>query len=163
MVRLITEEQKKYILEHLNDLPRAQVAKDAGVGLTTLYRFIHAYGGERHTCRTNASILEYIRCHYSDMTAREISEKLGITPNWVNCLAKRMGVSHSPETVARIKRLIHGEGRRAIDYKKVVRKVRIRRRLEEMRVWEGKPQLTRMRLKSITTRAYKAKWHLCRH
>lgn len=42
-----------------------------------------------------------------------------------------------------------------------MKKRNARRRLDEMRVWSGQPQLTHFKLKRISHKAYKAKWHLC--
>ena len=39
----LTEEQKSYIVEHINDRPRTAVAKTAGVSMTMLYWVVRMF------------------------------------------------------------------------------------------------------------------------
>lgn len=47
MPRRLTKEQIDYIKVHINDYPRKEVAKAAGVTLHTLYKYITILGGTK--------------------------------------------------------------------------------------------------------------------
>ena len=47
MPRRLTQEQMDYIKAHINDYPRKEVAKAAGVTLHTLYKYITILGGTK--------------------------------------------------------------------------------------------------------------------
>lgn len=161
----ISQEKLDYVLAHINDRPRTKVARDAGVSMTMLYRIVRENGGElRHELSVrDPKTIEIVRKHYPTMTASEIGAMYGMTKSRVNKIAREIGVCHNEETWKRIKEISYAkmkQSRYKIDWHAIAKKSLIKRRLDEYRVWEGKPQLTRMKLKSITTKSYKAKWHL---
>ncbi len=164
----ITQQQRAYIIAHVNDRPRTAVARAAGIGMGALYRIVRENGGElRHDLSTKREgIEETVRRHYPTMTAGEISARFGYSKTRVNTWAQRLGVRHSPETEARMKReqLVRlDECRKRIDRKAAHEKWRRRRRMDELRVLSGQPQRTRFRFKAMPIRIYKAKWYLCRN
>ena len=74
MPRRLTQEQMDYIKVHINDYPRKEVAKAAGVTLHTLYKYITILGGTKIGNKLNNEIIRKISDMYQTMTAREISE-----------------------------------------------------------------------------------------
>lgn len=153
-----------YILAHVNDRPRAKVARDAGVSLNTVYRIVREAGGEMLYGRTrrNAEWVRIVKENYATMAGHEIERKYGITRNRANKIARDLGLRHTQETEERIRReaaerLIASRGH--VDERK--RRWKLTRRMDELRVLSGQPQQTGFKFKSITRRAYAAKWYLC--
>lgn len=135
--RLVTQWQRDYIVAHINDRPRTDVARAAGVSVYTVYRLVREHGGElRHELATRRPDAEGIvrRC-YPVMATADISAKYGISHGTVNKIAAELGVTHGPEVL---------------------------RRMDELRFLSGQPQRTRFRFKAMPVRIHKAKWHLCR-
>ena len=161
----ITDEQRAYVIAHINDRPRAKVAKDAGVGLSTVYRLAGQYGGEmRYDLSTRREgIEECVRRYYPTMTAREIAVKFGYSKARVTVWAERIGVRHDAATEERIRRERCerlAEARRHMDYKAAAEKRRKRREYDELRVMSGLKQLTRLRISSIRPASYNSRWYL---
>lgn len=165
LTQRITQAQVDYVLAHINDRPRTDVAKAAGLGMSTVYRIVRENGGElRHDLSTkHEGIEDTVRRYYPTMTAAEISARFGYSKTRINTWAKRLGVRHSAETDERIKaenmlRLV--EAKKHIDYKAMGERWKRKRRMDELRVLSGLPQRTRFKLKSINSKAYQAKWYL---
>lgn len=161
----LTEEQKAYIVAHINDRPRMAVAKAAGCHVSTVYGIVRKYGGDLRydLSRRNSEWERIVRENYATMSGHEIERKFGMTVNRANKIARRLGLKHSAETEARLLReriLTLAKTRGNADIKARARKWVARRRLDEMRMWEGRPRLTRFRLRTINIKAYRAKWHL---
>lgn len=76
MPRRLTKEQIDYIKVHINDYPRKEVAKAAGVTLHTLYKYITILGGTKIDNKLSKETISQISVMYQTMTAREISEVL---------------------------------------------------------------------------------------
>lgn len=163
----MTEEQERYILAHINDRPRTETARKAGVSLSTVYRLVRLHGGEirREWSARNLAVEEAVRRGYPLKSSRELAAELGLAKSTVLSIAKELSLRHTPETEERLRRKTEEclrRGQEHVDRGANARKCRAKRRLDEWRVMEGKPQQTRFRLKRITQRAYKAKWSLMR-
>lgn len=161
----ITEEQKSYIVEHINDRPRTAVAKAAGVSMTMLYRIVRTHGGEmRHDLsRRNPQHVEIVKKYYPTMTGSEIEAKFAIQKNRADKIAHELGIKHTPETIERIRQEKKDRWKgllNTLDRKAIARKLSTRYKMEYYRKWEGKPQKTKLRLRETSYRIYKAKWHL---
>lgn len=161
----ITPGQRAYILEHLNDRPRMEVARKAGVSVSTVYRLVRENGGgmDYTRDRRNPEWERIVRENYASMSGHEIERRFGITRGRANRIARDLGLRHTAETWLEIRRMCQENlagGRRNVDWKKAARKTRAKRRLDEMRMWEGKPRLTKLRLRVITTAACRAKCQL---
>lgn len=162
----VTAEQERYILAHLNDRPRAAVARKAGVGKGTVYRLVREHGGElrRDLSTRNPEWERIVRENYREMSGHEIERRFGITPGRANKIAQQLRLRHSPECEERLKREAYGRirdrGHTPEARAKAARTWKARRRMDEMRSWEGRPQQTRLPLAKTTRRAYKAKWRL---
>lgn len=161
----VTPAQRAYILAHLNDRPRTAVARAAGVSTATLYRIVRQAGGkllhERATRRPEAEAI--VRHLYPTMTAAEIAARHGMAKGTINKIARELGITHSPETLARIEEValanlgnVPPEARA-----RAHRKWRITRRIDELRFLSGQPQQTGHRFAATPQRIYKAKWCLC--
>ena len=163
----ITRQQADYIRAHVNDRPRVKVARDAGVSMCTLYRIVREAGGEmryEHT-RRNPEHVEIVRRCYPVMTTREIADRYGIGYGRVNKIARELGVCHGPEVQARQERERNARlaaARANNDFAAIAAKRKRRKHYDELRVMSGLKPLTRLRLKTMPTKARKAKWHLCR-
>lgn len=163
----ITQQQADYIRAHVNDRPRVKVARDAGVSLDTVYRIVREAGGEmryEHT-RRNPEHVEIVRRCYPVMTTREIADRYGIGYGRVNKIARELGVRHGPEVQARQERERNARlaaARANNDFAAIAAKRKRRKHYDELRVMSGLKPLTRLRLKTMPTKAYKAKWYLCR-
>lgn len=164
----ITPEQRQYIIEHLNDRPRTEVARAAGVDISTVYRLVREYGGDLRydLSRRNPWYVEIVKKHYADMAGNEIDRMYGVGKGRANKIAAKLGLTHSPETWERINRKIE-KNRKLSQTKenrmKAARTWKISFRIDERRVWEGKSQFTKLKVAQISHRAYKRKWHLIRY
>lgn len=163
--RTLTAEQEAYILEHINDRPRTAVARAAGVSVSSLYRIVRLHGGEMLYGRTrrNPAHVEAVQRYYPEMTGREIELSFGVPCRRADKIARELGVRHTPETLERIRR--ENAARLAVNSRKVdqsakSRKWKATRRLDQWRVWEGKPQMTGFRFSEIPVRTYKARYYL---
>lgn len=162
----ITDEQRQYVIDHINDRPRNAVAKAAGISLVSLYRIVRENGGElRYELgQPNLQAIEAVKKYYATMTGAEIARMIGCQKGLINKVAKRLGLKHNEGVVSKaLSYASKNQKRNPETFKRSGKKLKLRRKLEEYRVWEGKPQLTRLKLKKITETAYKAKWYLVHH
>ena len=162
----ITQRQVDHIKAHANDRPRTKVARDAGVSMTTLYRIVREAGGEMRYDRTrrNPAHVETVRRCYPVMTTREIADRYGINYHRINKIAAELGVRHGPEVLEKQERERNARlkaSRSKIDYAALAAKRERKRHYDELRVMSGLKPLTRLRLKTMPYKAYKAKWNLC--
>ena len=167
LTQRITQAQVDYVLAHINDRPRTDVAKAAGLGMSTVYRIVRENGGElRHDLSTRREGIEdTVRRYYPTMTAKEICGKFGYSKTRVITWAKRLGVRHTPETEERIRqeniaRL--SEARVNIDYKAMGERWKRKRRMDELRVLSGFPQRTRFKFAKLTTQGRQTVWRMVR-
>jgi len=163
----LTEWQIAYVTAHVNDRPRVTVARAAGLSMGSLYRIVRRLGGTLdHTKdRRNPEWERIVKEHYATMTGHEIERKFGMTNNYANKTARRLGLRHGAETEERIRREALRnlrEGLKNVDQAAKTKRWKTTRRLDEMRVWNGEPQRTRFRMKAVTRRAYAAMWNLMR-
>lgn len=162
MPRSLTQWQLDYIKEHLNDFPRREVAKKAGVTINTLYKYIKAWGGESKPIISDEHKSEIKRL-YPIMSVGEISDFLGITKSSVIWQAKKQGLVHNEETQRRIKERKYSSLKRYWNeetYAKNGRRHNLLYKREELRVMSGKPQQSNIKLRKLTRRALTAKMYL---
>ena len=167
LTQKITQAQVDYVLAHINDRPRTDVAEAAGICMSTMYRIVREHGGElRHDLSTKRKGIEdTVRRYYPTMTAAEISARFGYSKTRINTWAKRLGVRHSAETDERIKaenmlRLV--EAKKHIDYKAMGERWKRKRRMDELRVLSGLPQRTRFKFAKLTTQGRQTVWRMVR-
>lgn len=162
MSRRITNEQKAYIKEHINDYPRKEVAKKAGITMRSLYRYVRMYEGKKKEKYTKETY-ERISRMYETMTAREIFEETKIPISTVIGIASRLGLKHDNATQDRINRC----RRASLDkywtkekYEESGRKRHRKYKMEEVRVMSGMRQETNLRIRKLSKTALSAKMYL---
>lgn len=157
----LTKKQRAYIIAHKNDYPRQTVAEAIGVSVETVRKVARANGGEALTQKVDG-LKDYVRSHYQTTTGTEIAAIFGCTKQAVYAAARQLGIKHSPEFTREILRS-NRERLVAIvaaTKEQRIRKWKTRRRLDQMRIFEGKPQETKLRFREMPKRAYRAKWRL---
>ncbi len=166
MTRL-SERQMAYILAHINDRPRTRLAKLMGVSTSTLYRIIRRNGGEINHSLSSANMdaVEVIKAEYPYKSAKEIADAHGLSKATVTRWAKKLNLSHTPETAQRIEEKV----RKALtgrcpdeSYAVGKEKRRRKRKMDLFRVMSGMPQKTNYRIRILPVRTQKAIWFLCK-
>ena len=163
MPRRLTKEQIDYIKVHINDYPRKEVAKAAGVTLHTLYKYITILGGTKIDNKLNKKTIRKISDMYKTMTAREISELLDIPISTILRQVSKFGLEHDEETKIRIRKERNKSLRNYWNKEKYAskgRKLHMQYKMDELRVLSGKPQETRLRIRKLSPKALNAKMYL---
>lgn len=83
-----------------------------------------------------------LREMYPTMSTKEISERTGIHKSWLISNARKLGLTHTPETVERL-RTKRGV-KRNCDYAAVGRRRKAIYKMERFRLLSGMPQETRL-------------------
>lgn len=135
---MITEEQRRYVLEHQNERPYTKVAKDAGISIRTLYSVLRKQ--DRSTLRKKErwsmqkeKAARVVPELYAAMSEREIEKEYGIDRHFIRQVAKRLGLKHSQETISRLR-------------KKGGLKTQQVWKADRTRYLSGQPQLTKFRI-----------------
>lgn len=160
-------ETHEYIIAHINDRPRTAVARAAGVSISTVYNIARRVGAEMLVERTrrNPEWEAIVRKFYPTMAGHEIERAFGITFNRANKIAADLGLKHTPETLKRLRQEASKrfkENIKKIDDEARTKKWKVRRRIDELRIMEGKPQQTNLRFRDTPKRTYNIKSHLVR-
>lgn len=159
----ITQEQKQYVIDHINDMPRIKVAADAGISTASLYVIVRRYGGKIGE-REPPAMVETIKSMYPTHTCREIANETGIPKSTVIRWAAKLGLRHTEETEKRIKDnklMTLAKARKNINWENRGKKWRLHRRIDELRVLSGLPQRTKHRFALRPRKVYHAMWCLC--
>lgn len=152
-----------YIKVHINDYPRKEVAKAAGVTLHTLYKYITILGGTKIDNKLNNETIRKISDMYKTMTAREISEVTNIPQSTILGQVSKLGLKHDVETINRIRKERNKSLRSYWNKEKYAskgRKLHMQYKMDELRVLSGKPQETRLRIRKLSPKALNAKMYL---
>lgn len=107
--------------------------------------------------------VEVVRENYRNMSARGIDRCFGYPLGTAGRIMRKFGMIRSAEDEESVRRCVLRRTQEMCanrDISAMVRKWKIRRRLDEMRVWESKPQKTKFKIRRITDKSYKAKWYL---
>lgn len=161
----IPQHKIDYVIAHINDRPRTKVAKDIGISMSALYRIVRLHGGVlRHDwAKSDPKNIELVRKYFPTMTGSEMQEQFGIRKGLAEKIAHRLGIKHTDDTMARIRQNFVSNinnNRYKIDFYKSSRKAQLKRKIDQYRVWEGKPQLTKFKLAATNRKTYAAKWYL---
>lgn len=149
-----------YIKAHINDYPRKEVAKAAGVTLHTLYKYITILGGTKIDNKLNNETIRKISDMYQTMTAREISEVTNIPQSTILGQVSKLGLKHDIETINRIRKERNKSLRSYWNKEKYAskgRKLHMQYKMDELRVLSGKPQETRLRIRKLSPKALNAR------
>lgn len=162
MPRSLTKWQQDYIKEHINDFPRKEVARNAGVMVATLYKYIKKYGGVNKTIISEEQKKEIIRL-YPTMSVKEIAETVGVSMSSVIWQANKNSLKHNDETQQRINKSKASSLRRYWNDEKYTtkgKKLHKMYKMEYFRVMSGIPQTTKLRLRKLSPKALNAKMYL---
>lgn len=162
MPRSLTQEQLDYIKEHLNDFPRREVAKKAGVTINTLYKYVRELGGKSKPVISEEHKSEIIRL-YPTMSVLEIADHLGLNRGSVAWQANKLGLKHDDKTIKRFQKERNENLRSYWNEDKYAMRGKRQHLLykrEELRVMSGKPQRTNLRLRKMPKKALYAKMYL---
>lgn len=159
----ITEEQRQYILNHIDDYPRIKVAKDAGVSIRTMYRVIRAAGGKISPPQSEQH-KEIVTRLWATHSAAEIKEETGLSVDCVMYWAKKLNLKHSQATEERIRKKSLDAANKAL-LKESVREKRAAswkhtRKLDYIRFIGGQKQNTKFKFAKYPERIHKAIWKL---
>ena len=165
-MREISQEIKDYIKAHVNDRPRTALARKLGISKFTLMALIHEYGGEVRNMNNPMSVdLEKLKELYPVMPVNDIVPILGVRKNTIYRWVKRLNLQRSPEGIAikeaNKKRVLDSMHNEAV-YAKISKSMRKTYRLERMRVINGLPKKTKLRVAIIPRRTTATINRLCR-
>lgn len=102
---------------------------------------------------------------YPDHSVMEIGAYLKCDTAGLYKFAKKLGLKHTEETLARIKRKQMENLKKAYSEEVNAKRKKTRARvqmMEEFRAMSGKPQMTNIRMKQMPNKSYHAKYHLIR-
>lgn len=159
----ISDEQRAYVIAHINDRPRSRVIDESGISRATFYQIVKENGGivRRELSEKAAWRERIVREHYAEMSGYEIDRKFGFPRNAANKIAERLGLRHSAETEERIRRK-HAHDLRTADknHKAMGERRKAQFRAERARVLGGMKQRTRLRLAKMSPKGRNAKWRM---
>lgn len=165
----ITQERIDSIVALAGKCSRREIENLTSVNHTTVRHIVNdsLAGHEiRSKIRATKEALDLVRELYPNTAGVEIDRRQGWPIGTANYLAKcYLGLKHTDEFEAELREKSRArciENFKNADHKAAGRKLKAKRKLEEMRVWEGKPQLTRMKIARIGNRAYSARRRLVR-
>lgn len=162
MPRSLEKWQIDYIKEHINDFPRKDVAKKAGIKIATLYKYIRLLGGISKPIISDEQKKEISRL-YPIMSAKEVSECVGVSISSVIWQAKKQGLSHNDKTQRKINISRASSLRKYWDKEKYLEKGKRQHRMhktEQIRIISGIPQATKLRIRKLSPKALNAKMYL---
>ena len=159
---ILTSEQEAYLREHINDKPRVNVAKYLGVSPQWLAKRVRKYGGEVQ--KRGSYDIEDIKRLYPDYWTTEIAEMLGIDESTIGKAAKRLGLKHSEECMARLTQYrsdVLNKWREGTDWKAALSKrLKAIYKAEYARAWSGMKRRTGYKLRKYPKRIYAARYFL---
>lgn len=162
MPRSLKEWQLNYIKEHINDFPRKDVAKKAGIKVATLYKYVKVFGGISKPVISEEQKKEIVRL-YPTMSVKDIAEYLGISMSSVIYQATKNNLSHNKETQAKINKSRASSLRRYWSKERYAANGRKHHRMykmEQLRIISGIPQETKLRIRNLSPKALNAKMYL---
>lgn len=160
----VTEEQKAYIKEHINDRPRNRVAAKIGVPYNTFLFYVHKYGGACIRRGPHKDKWQIVAENYGSMPGHEIDRKFGFSKGYSNYVARKiLNIEHGEEAKRKIQQR-HAENinkareKHGKDY--LHKRWKLSRRMDEIRIMSGLPQKKKFKFKELPSRAYRARYRL---
>lgn len=161
----ITQEQRQFIIDHINDRPRSKIIEQAQVSPATFYQIVKENGGQiDHSLSTrNRDLEKFIIENFARMSTTEIMQHTGALRKRINCIAKEHHLKHDADVGKRLKdqnRRHLDEIRKKCDHRKCGESLKRIMRIEELRVMSGLKQKTSLHLRRMPTKYRKTAWHL---
>ena len=106
-MKVIEQDTINFIKAHINERPRYKLAQRMGVSVKFLYKILHDCNckieHKRPVPQPDKKRDEQITKLYPDHSVREIAVIVGCHPSTVGKAAKRLKLTHSEETIERLK------------------------------------------------------------
>ena len=106
-MKIIEQDTIDIIKAHINERPRYKLAQRMGVSVKFLYKILHDCNckieHKRPVPKPNKKRDEQIAKLYTNHSVKEIAEIVGCHPSTVGKAAKRLKLTHSNETIERLK------------------------------------------------------------
>ena len=152
----------EYIVRHINDTSRDELAKKFGISRQSIYKIVRQNNGIDR--RKKYDIDDIVYKYYPNMSSREIAEKFGHSKSLYIKRAKQLGVKKSKEFLIRQQSNNYNALRAFLDTeegrKKVAKSIVKMYRMERFRVDSGMKQKTRIRLRKYPKKYRNAMRHL---
>lgn len=110
-----------------------------------------------------AYVVNYIKEHYAEMMGCEIAKALGVGTVTVSRYAREYGLKHNEDCLQRIRtvfRLNINRTHTPEAMEKALRRRKMTRRMEELRILGGQSQHTKMKFPVMPQRHYQVRWRL---
>ena len=166
-MRIIKQETIDYIKAHINERPRYKLAQRMGVSVKFLYKIMHEcdckFEQKRLVPQPDKKRDEQITMLYPNHSVREIANIIGCHPSTVGKAAKRLKLTHTEETIERLKKNSLANLKKAYDKATISKRVKSWQktmRVEKFRVMSCIPQKTNFKFSELSTKAYHAKYNL---
>ena len=152
----------EYIVRHINDTSRDELAKKFGISRQSIYKIVRQNNGIDR--RKKFDIDDIVYKYYPNMSAREMAERFGHSKSLYIKRARQLGVKKSKEFLIRqqsnnynaLRAFLNTEEGR----KKVTKSIVKMYRMERFRVDSGMKQKTRIRLRKYPKKYRNAMRHL---
>lgn len=138
-----------------------------GVSVKFLYKILHDCNckieHKRPVQKPNKKRDEQIAKLYTNHSVKEIAEIIGCHPSTVGKAAKRLKLTHSNETIERLKKNSLANLKKAYEKTTISKRVKSWQRtmqIEKFRVISCIPQQTRFKFADMPIKAYHAKYNL---
>lgn len=166
-MKIIEQDTIDIIKAHINERPRYKLAQRMGVSVKFLYKILHDCNckieHKRPVPKPNKKRDEQIAKLYTNHSVKEIAEIVGCHPSTVGKAAKRLKLTHSEETIERLKKNSLANLKKAYEKATISKRVKSWQRtmqMEKFRVISCIPQQTRFKFADIPIKAYHAKYNL---
>ena len=152
----------EYIVRHINDTSRDELAKKFGISRQSIYKIVRQNNGIDR--RKKFDIDEIVYKYYPNMSAREMAERFGHSKSLYIKRAKQLGVKKSKEFLIRQQSNNYNALRAFLNTEegrnKVAKSIVKMYRMERFRVDSGMKQKTRIRLRKYPKKYRNAMRHL---
>ena len=166
-MKVIEQDTINFIKAHINERPRYKLAQRMGVSVKFLYKILHCFKWikkkKKPVSETHKKSDEQITKLYPDHSVREIAVIVGCHPSTVGKAAKRLKLTHSEETIERLKKNSLANLKKAYDKATIGKRVKSWQRtmqMEKFRVISCIPQQTKFKFSEMPIKSYHAKYHL---
>lgn len=166
-MKVIEQDTINFIKAHINERPRCKLAQRMGVSVKFLYKILHDCNckieHKRPIPQPNKKRDEQIAKLYTNHSVKEIAEIVGCHPSTVGKAAKRLKLTHSKETIERLKNNSLANLKKAYEKATISKRVKSWQktmRVEKFRVMSCIPQKTNFKFSELPTKAYHAKYNL---